>query len=218
MEPKGAPMNHSDAFKGLAILLIPILVCGCSTVFGRQSNEQNVSFDSNVQGVQVNCSGKRIDTPGNLPLRQSKDHACKAEAPGYESKVFTIRSGNSWAGFGNSTAINTAIWGWWTLGIGTGIGWLVDACSGAMRNLKEENIYLEMKPSGTTPTAEKVLQKTVAVGTAIIETPVNVVKNTASTVLDTTLRGGSEQMGITDGKKATEPVKDTGKKKSVTVV
>lgn len=211
-------MNHPIAVKGLAALLIPILMSGCSTVFGRQSNEQNVSFDSNIQGVEVNCSGKRVDTPGNLPLRQSKNHACKAVASGYESKVFNIDSGISWAGFGNSTAINTAIWGWWTLGIGTGIGWLVDACSGAMRNLKEESIYLEMKPEGTTPTAEKALKKTIEVGTAVVELPVNVVQNTAGAVLDTTLRGGAEQAGMTPREQPKPVSQDSKTPKNVKVI
>ena len=204
----------------IAIVLLPILVSGCSTVFGRQNNEQNISFDSNVQGVEVNCSGKRVDTPGNLPLKQSRNHACKAVADGYESKVFDIKSGNSWAGFGNSTAINTAIWGWWTLGIGTGIGRLIDSISGAMRNLKEENIYLEMKPIGTTPTAKKILFKAVDVGKAVINTPIDVVQNTAGTVLDTTIRGGAEQVGIVEEKKV-EPVSQTaatGKPKNLKVI
>jgi len=127
-------------------LLLPIFLSGCSTVFGRQHDDQNVSFDSNIQGVEVNCSGKRVDAPGSIPLRQSKNHSCIAQKTGYEKKVFNIRSGITWSGFGHSTATNTALWGWWTLGIGTGIGWLVDSVSGAMRNLKEENIYIEMKP------------------------------------------------------------------------
>lgn len=131
------------------MLCTAIVLSGCSTVFGRQNEEQNISFDSNVRGVQVICAGKRADAPGSIPLRQSKTASCTAEAPGYEKKVFNIRSGNSWAGFGHSTAINTAIWGWWTLGIGTGIGWLVDSVSGAMRNLKEESVYLDMKPLGS---------------------------------------------------------------------
>lgn len=135
--------------KVAAIILLPIYISGCSTVFGRQHDDQNVSFDSNIQGVEVNCSGKNVVTPGSIPLRQSKSQSCIAKAEGYEKKTFNIRSGITWAGFGHSTATNTAIWGWWTLGIGTGIGWLIDSVSGAMRNLKEENIYIEMKPTGT---------------------------------------------------------------------
>jgi hypothetical protein len=81
-------MKHSNSTKWVAIILLPILFSGCSTVFGRQSDEQNVSFDANVQGVQVNCSGKRVDTPGSIPLRQSKNHSCVAESSGYEKKGF----------------------------------------------------------------------------------------------------------------------------------
>ncbi len=183
------------------ILVLPSLICGCSTVFGRQHDEENVSFDSNVQNVEVICSGKRVSAPGSIPLMQSKSHACVAQAPGYEKKVFSIKSGISWAGFGHSTGTNTAIWGWWTLGIGTGIGWLIDSISGAMRNLKEEAIYLDMKPLGTTSTSERVLEKTIDVGKAVVNTPVDAVRNTASTALDTTLSGGAQKLGIVDEKK-----------------
>jgi hypothetical protein len=124
----------------------------------------------------------------------------------------------SWSGFGHSTATNTALWGWWTFGIGTGIGWLIDACSGAMKNLKEENIYLDMKPVGTTSTAHAVMVKTVEVGKAIVTTPIEVVTNTSSTVLDTTLRGGAEQIGIVETRTTETISKDDATPKSVKVV
>ena len=73
--------------------------------------------------IKVICSGKRAYTPGSIPLRQSKSHACQARKDGFKSKTFRVRSGTSWKGFGHSTATNTAAWGWWTLGIGTAIGW-----------------------------------------------------------------------------------------------
>ncbi len=205
--------------KILSIILVPIYFAGCSTVFGRQHDEQNVTFDSNVQGVEINCAGKRVDTPGSIPLRQSKSASCVAQAPGYEKKAFTINSGISWAGFGNSTAINTALWGWWTLGIGTGVGWLVDSVSGAMRNLKEENFYIEMKPLGTTSTPQKILEKTVDVGKSLVNTPVNVVKDATSTVLDTTISGSAQQMGIVENKaNKPQPESMTKEKKSLKVV
>ena len=135
--------------KGLAVILVLLEIMGCSTLFGRQHDEQEVYFDANVPNVEVNCSGRRTKTPGSLSLVQSKDHACSAEADGYQKEVFEIRSRPSLAGFVHSTALNTAAWGWWTFGIGTGLGWLVDLPSGAMKNLKEGNIFLEMKPVGT---------------------------------------------------------------------
>ncbi len=137
---------YSSKMRFMSLFLCCTMLSGCATMFGRQHDEQAVTFDSNVQGVDVNCSGKRTVTPGNIPLMQSKNHSCTAEKSGYEKKAFQIKSGTSWAGFGYSTAINGALWGWWTLGIGVGIGWLIDWPSGAMRDFKEDSLYIEMKP------------------------------------------------------------------------
>ncbi len=133
--------------KGTAISLLALQLAGCATMFGRQQNEQNVFFDSNVPDVEVTCSGKRVKTPGSLPLRQSDSHSCMAEKEGYKKQVFGIRSGTSWAGFGYSTAVNTALWGWWTWGAGTVLGWLIDFPSGAMKNLKKEQFQIQMESS-----------------------------------------------------------------------
>lgn len=179
------------------ILIIAITASGCSTVFGRQQDDQMVTFDANVKDVEINCSGKRIETPGSLPLKQSKSHSCTAVKEGYEKKAFRVRSGTSWAGFGHSTAVNTAIWGWWTLGIGTGIGWLIDWPSGAMRNLKEENFYLEMKPEGSTGVATEALSKVVDTGKTVLSVTEAMVQNTSTAVLGNTLSEGAQQMGVT---------------------
>lgn len=133
-------------FEFLAVMLVLPLLAGCSTMFGRQHDEQDVFFDSKVPGVEVNCSGRRTKTPGAMPLKQSTDHSCVAEREGYERKVFKISSGLSWSGFAHSTALNTASTGWWTMGIGTGIGWLIDLASGSMKNIKKESFFLEMTP------------------------------------------------------------------------
>jgi len=141
--------------KCLAIALVLPLLTGCSTMFGRQHDEQEVFFDSNVSGVEVNCSGRRTKTPGAMPLKQSTDHSCVAEREGYERKVFKIPSGLSWSGFAHSTALNTASTGWWTMGIGTGIGWLVDIASGSMKNIKKDSFFLEMTPVQKEARSEK---------------------------------------------------------------
>ena len=139
-------MNHLNTLKVVAVLLLGAQLTGCATMFGRQQDEQSVFFDSNIPDVEVNCSGRKIKTPGSIPLRQSANHACTAEKEGFQRKAFQIRSGTSWSGFAVSTALNTAAWGWWTLGIGTGIGWLVDFPSGAMKNLKEDHVELRLNP------------------------------------------------------------------------
>lgn len=187
---------HPILIKIFAVLLVAAQFSGCSTVFGRQQDEESVYFESNVPEVDVLCSGKRAKTPGSIPLKQSKNHNCIAELEGYEKKIFRIRSGVSGSGFGHSTAINTAIWGWWTLGIGTGIGWLVDWASGAMRNLKEDSFYLEMEPEGSTSMSEKVFDKTVAVGKGIVNVSRDTVQNTTNAVVDTTVQAGAQMAGV----------------------
>lgn len=139
-------MSKHQFIQGVAILLLAVHCSGCSTLFGRHQDEQLVYFDANVPDVEVVCEGKRAITPGSIALRQSKSHACLAEKSGYRKEVIEIKSGTSWAGFANSFALNTAAWGWWTFGIGTGIGLLVDFPSGAMRNLKQEHVDLKMNP------------------------------------------------------------------------
>ena len=193
---KGLGMNRKFS-QVIAVFLSVIMSPGCATMFGRQHDEDMVTFDSNVQGVTVNCSGKRAETPGSLPLLQSKSHSCTATKDGYEKKVFRIRSGTSWDGFGYSTAINGALWGWWTLGIGIGIGWLIDWPSGAMRSLKDENFYIEMKAQDSTGAAEKILTTAVDTGKMLINAPVDVVQGTASTVLDTAVHDTAQQVGAT---------------------
>jgi len=196
--------NKGWHLKGISILMSFIMITGCSTTFGRQHDEQMVTFDANVQDVEVNCSGKRTMTPGAIPLRQSKNHTCFATKEGYEKKVFNIRSGTSWAGFGHSTATNGALWGWWTLGIGVGIGWLIDWPSGAMRNLKDDNIYIELRPKGSTGTAKAVLEKAMDAGKTIATMPADVVQETTGAILDTAVHDSATQMGLNTTERKTE--------------
>lgn len=183
----------------ILILISSLATSGCSTVFGRHHDEQMVTFDANVQGVDIVCSGKRTETPGSIPLRQSKSHACTAKKEGYQKKAFRVRSGTSWSGFGHSTALNSVIWGWWTLGIGTGIGWLIDWPSGAMRNLKDDNVFLEMSPAGAASSSslaneEKEFIATSSDATAgeIVSgaTPPSVLSNASKSNLRTTKPAG----------------------------
>lgn len=192
----------------MAIGVLSMGLTGCSTIFGRQHDEQTVYFDANVQEVEVNCSGKRTVTPGSLPLRQSKSQSCTAQKEGYEKKVFEIRSEVSGSGLGHSFATNTATWGWWTLGIGTAVGMLADLPSGSMKNLKENSIFLDMRPLSETATinpAKKILIKTASVGKTLVTVPVDAVRETTETVIDTTIGQTARQIGVAKPKTVTEP-------------
>ncbi len=137
--------------KIVSLFLLGTLASGCSTIVGRQRHEQEVVFKSNVEDVEVMCGGKTTKTPGGLGLRQSRNHTCTARKEGYETQIVKVKSGLSWKGFGHSTLTNAAAWGWWTLGIGVGIGWLVDLPTGAMRNLKVDEVYIELQPVNPVP-------------------------------------------------------------------
>lgn len=209
-------MNHSSGVRMLSIVLISIQLMGCSTMFGRQSDEDSVSFDSNVLNVEVMCSGKRAMTPGSIPLRHSQNHACTAAHEGYEKKIFRIRSGTSWAGFGHSTALNTAIWGWWTLGIGTGIGWLIDFSSGAMKNLKDENLYLEMQPAKNNSAVAKTAEEKLSLGRTLDENSKEI-QAAANGALDTTVQGNVQRL-VSASKpelRAVEKISAPGKPKKI---
>jgi len=145
-------MNKSLWLQVLALTLVLLQVSGCSTLIGRVNNEEEVFFESNVQDVEVICAGRHVKTPGAVSLMVSKSHTCSAEKEGYQKKIIQIASGPTWSGFALSTALNTAAWGWWTMGIGTAVGWLVDFVSGAMKGLKIKNVYFQMEPASTKET------------------------------------------------------------------
>ena len=194
-----------------AIGVLSIGLAGCSTIFGRQHDEETVFFESNVPEVEVVCSGRRTLTPGSFPLRQSKNHACTAQKEGYEKKVFEIRSGVSGSGLGHSFATNTATWGWWTLGIGTAVGMLVDLPAGSMKNLTENSIYLDMRPvGGAGPNmAKKIVIKTASVGKNLVMVPVDAVRETTETVIDTTIGKTAREMGVAESNPAPTPAPES---------
>ena len=79
-------MPYKSLTKVLTAFLIAIQVSGCSTLVARQSNLEEVSFDSNVADAEVNCGGKRTKTPGVLALGPNKNHFCPGESQGYAKK------------------------------------------------------------------------------------------------------------------------------------
>jgi hypothetical protein len=142
----------SPAFKSLVLVMI-VFQMGCSTLMGVQNSETEVYFSSNAPKTEVICAGRHAKTPGSVALLKSRKHFCTAEAQGFEKETLEIPSGPSWSGFLLSTAMNTAAWGWWTLGIGTGVGWLIDLASGAMNDLKVKEKVQKGKKAGKFKTA-----------------------------------------------------------------
>lgn len=130
----------------VVLLLLCFYTSGCMTIMGKHHEKKTVFFDANVEQVEINCEGQIVTTPGGIPLKVKKPHYCTASKPGYEDLTIHISSGTSAAGFGASTAFNL-VWAIWTLGIGLILGWTVDGLSGAMKDFKKNNFYLEMIPA-----------------------------------------------------------------------
>lgn len=190
-------MLNQKFLKRIAVMaLLPVSISGCATIDGRQNNDQMVLFEATPRVVEVTCSGETIATPGSIALKQSRSHTCHAEREGFESKSFRIRSHISKVGFKASTDSNLDRWGWWTLGIGVLVGWSVDFVSGAMRNLEHNDYHVTLAESGTTGTGKAVVNKSVQLGQAILSAPKDIVDTTTTTVMDSTLRAGSEKVGF----------------------
>jgi len=96
-----------------AVLLIA--VSGCSTIYGRQNDAKNVYFESNAEKTSVSCGSETIIAPGNIALKQSRNHTCMVSAEGYELQRFRIHSFISKEGFNHSSKMNWNKWGKWTL-------------------------------------------------------------------------------------------------------
>lgn len=177
---------------------------GCATIYGRQNDEARVFFDADVPSVEVTCSGEMIETPGNLELRQSRSHVCRAAREGYVTQTFRIRSEVTKRGFQYSTDVNWQRWGKWTLGLGNLVAWPVDFVSGAMRDLSRDRVILEMQEQDQQRMASRILDKATDTGKALVALPKDVVDNTTSVVLDQAVRAPSEQTGISSAEQREE--------------
>jgi hypothetical protein len=120
----------------LAIFLV-ISCSGCLT-FGKGMIDTNesVAVESSPQGAQVEAGKQDCETPCVVELEQTRDHVLVVKKAGYEPRILNIRSKHGWGGAGLSFVTNSAVWGWWTLGIGTVAGMLVDLVSGSMKSLE----------------------------------------------------------------------------------
>ena len=126
----------SGTLARFAALTLLICCSGCLT-FGRFliKTQQNVTFVSDPEGAKVESGEVECEAPCGLHLSPVEDHTITFRKEGYKSELVVIRSEHGWDGAGMSFATNTAIWGWWTLGIGTAAGMLVDLSSGSMKSL-----------------------------------------------------------------------------------
>jgi hypothetical protein len=128
--------------KLFALVALMLLVnSGCMTMF--TSASYPVKVTSKTPGIKVRAdNGVTITTPGEFLLSRSDDHdlfVLGSSDSEHETIARTIhiesksKAGN-WAG---SILLNTAAFGWWSIGIGTVVGVGSDAAAGRLKGLPD---------------------------------------------------------------------------------
>ncbi len=134
------------------VVLVALACSGCMT-FGRgmMKTRQNVTFVTVPEGVQVEVGAESCETPCALPLTPNHDHTAVFRSEGYQTELYRMESRAGARGVLMSLVANTAVWGWWTCGIGTAAGLLVDVFSGATRALdlpEDDSVRVTLLPVG----------------------------------------------------------------------
>jgi len=107
----------------------------------------SVAIITEPQEANIACDGQRLISPTTVNLDKATDHSIIITKTGYKAVNIRLRSGvRPFKGVGASFVENTAAWGWWTLGIGTAAGMIVDAASGSMKDLNTTEIYIQLEP------------------------------------------------------------------------
>ena len=116
--------------------ILPILLAlsACGTIFNGSS--QDISFDSNQQGVQIYINGmKACKTPCVYPLdRQTGSFVINAKKPGFEEQQQIIKSQLS-----SIAILNLTFWP----------SWLTDVATGGMWQYNRNGIYIDMEKTST---------------------------------------------------------------------
>lgn len=130
------------------ILFLTLSLAGCATIMrGSGRTIASVSIITEPQEANITCDGQRLISPTTVNLDKSTDHSIIITKGGYKTVNIKLRSGvRPFKGVGASFVENTAAWGWWTLGIGTAAGMIVDAASGSMKDLNTTEIYIKLEP------------------------------------------------------------------------
>ena len=127
-------------YLGIALLALT----GCGTVFNNSS--QDVSFDSNVKGVEVYVNGiKACTTPCTYPIdRQSGSQVIIGRKAGYEEQQIVLKASISPVAIGNLTSAPS---------------WITDLVTGGVWEYRRDGLYFEMKKANASHAENKLFNK-----------------------------------------------------------
>ena len=110
--------------------------------------------------MDIGKTAQSVMTPGVLNLDMKKSYNIVIRKPGYKTVNVAFSTGFRAKDVGVSFLGNTAVFGWWTFGIGTAVGMAVDAFSGSMSGFKQNGIFLVLeRGNGEIYITEKDLQR-----------------------------------------------------------
>ena len=114
--------------------LVLLVLSACGTIFN--GSNQDISFDSNQQGVQIYINGmKACKTPCVYPLdRQAGSFVISAKKQGFEEQQQIIK-----AQLSSIAILNLTFWP----------SWLTDVATGGMWRYNRDGIYIDMEKKTT---------------------------------------------------------------------
>lgn len=117
-------------FKNILILGSTLLFTGCATL--TSSTVQSININSNPSGAKVYIDGEdRGTTPQKVDLKRKENHVVKIELAGYQPHEIKL-----------TKKVNGWVWG--NIIFGGLIGLAIDAGTGAMYKLSQEEINVQL--------------------------------------------------------------------------
>lgn len=135
-------------YKIIAIIFcfsVTFATVGCSTM--NASGGQNVMMRIKTipDGARVIIGLKEKESPSLFALDPRKKYEIIIKKEGYKTVRVKLIPSSKAEKFGESLGSNTLVFGWWSFGIGTAAGMLVDAASGSILNFDTDTLTVELE-------------------------------------------------------------------------
>ena len=129
------------------VVYMGFFLSGCTTIIrGSTGTTTQFTVRTDPPGADVIIGGKKMRSPAIFDLERRKNYKVVVRKEGYKTTTVNLRSRVEGKQAGTSFLGNTAAFGWWTLGIGTVVGMIVDTVSGSLAELDSDGIFVKLVP------------------------------------------------------------------------
>lgn len=140
-----------SAIARITVVSVFFLMNGCMTLF--TDKEIEVQIVTRPAGATVCVAGQSQTSPCAIRLGRGSDHLVTASLAGYRDATARIASKHSVARWTGSIILNSAAFGWYTLGIGTVLGTGADIATGSVKTLAPDVLEITLEREGADPRA-----------------------------------------------------------------